>query len=86
VKDLRSLMREVVTSGTGIAVRSAPGGPVSAKTGTAEYGTAVPPRTHAWFIGFQGDVAFAVLVEDGGTGGSVAAPLAGSFLSHLAAG
>ena len=86
VKELRSLMREVVTSGTGIAVRSAPGGPVSAKTGTAEYGTAVPPRTHAWFIGFQGDVAFAVLVEDGGTGGSVAAPLAGSFLSHLAAG
>lgn len=35
------------------------------KTGTAEYGTAVPPRSHAWFAGVQGDIAFAVFVYDG---------------------
>ena len=36
-----------------------------AKTGTAEYGTESPPRTHGWAIGFSGDLAFAVIVEDG---------------------
>ena len=64
-------------------LRDTPGGPVSGKTGTAEFGTDVPPRTHAWFAGCQGDIAFAVLVEDGGFGGQVAAPLARSFLAAL---
>ena len=44
----------------------------------------MPPQTHAWFAGYQGDVAFAVLVEDGGFGGAVAAPLAAQFLRLLA--
>jgi cell division protein FtsI/penicillin-binding protein 2 len=34
-------------------------------------------------IGFRGDVAFAVLVEGGGTGGKVAGPIAAHFLSAL---
>jgi cell division protein FtsI/penicillin-binding protein 2 len=84
VTQLRELMRGVVTDGTGGAVLGIPGGDVSGKTGTAEFGNEVPPRTHAWFTGFQGDVAFAVLVEDGGFGGQVAAPLAAQFLSQLA--
>ena len=79
-------MRAVVTEGTGGAVNGIPGGDVFGKTGTAEYGTEVPPRTHAWFTGYQGDVAFAVLVEDGGFGGAVAAPLAARFLTALANG
>lgn len=81
--DLRALMRAVVTSGTGTAVRNVPGGPVHGKTGTAEFGSRVPPQTHAWFTGFQGDVAFAVVVEGGGFGGKVAAPLAADFLRRL---
>ncbi|MGI8710367.1 MAG: penicillin-binding transpeptidase domain-containing protein [Acidimicrobiales bacterium] len=86
VTQLREAMRLVVTDGTGTAVRGVPGGDVAGKTGTAEFGTASPPRTHAWFTGFQGDVAFAVLVEDGGFGGSAAAPLAADFLTRLATG
>lgn len=79
---LQELMRGVVTGGTGSALRDVPGAPAG-KTGTAEYGDAVPPRTHAWFTGFRGDVAFAVLVEDGGFGGTAAAPLAAAFLRAL---
>lgn len=76
------LMRLAVSSGTGTAARL-PGAPVAGKTGTAEYGTEVPPRTHAWFIAFRGDVAVAVLVDDGGFGGQVAAPIAAAFLRRL---
>ena len=57
-----------------------PGEAVHAKTGTAEYGTQNPPRTHAWMIGFRGDVAFAVVIEDGGGGGRDAGPVALQFL------
>lgn len=83
VKNLRTLMREVVTGGTATALRSAPGGPVSGKTGTAEYGNDDPPRTHAWFTGYQGDLAFAVVVEDGGFGAETAVPLVKRFLTNL---
>jgi cell division protein FtsI/penicillin-binding protein 2 len=83
-EQLRSLMRTVVTEGTASAL--APYGEVHAKTGTAEYGSEDPPRTHAWVIGYRGDVAFAVLVEDGASGSSAAAPVAARFLSALDAG
>ncbi len=79
---LRELMLSVVAEGTGTAARLA-GEPVGGKTGTAEFGSARPPRTHAWFIGFRGDLAVAVLVEDAGFGGSVAAPVARSFFAAL---
>jgi cell division protein FtsI/penicillin-binding protein 2 len=85
VAQLRELMRGVVTGGTGGAALGVPGGDVFGKTGTAEFGSESPPRTHAWFTGFQGDLAFAVVVEDGGFGGQVAAPLVAQFLSKLAA-
>ncbi|MFJ6569689.1 penicillin-binding transpeptidase domain-containing protein [Streptomyces sp. NPDC091292] len=77
--ELRSLMRAVVTEGSGKALRGMSGEP-GAKTGTAEYGTESPPRTHAWFIGFRGDLAFSVLIEDGGSGGADAGPVAAAFL------
>ncbi|HZD02548.1 MAG TPA: penicillin-binding transpeptidase domain-containing protein [Actinomycetes bacterium] len=74
---LRSLMREVVTSGTA-ASAGLPDG-VAGKTGTAEFGTGDNQPTHAWFIGFRGDLAVAVVVEGGGVGGEVAAPIAARF-------
>ena len=70
---LQDLMREVVLDGTATALKGTPGGAVHGKTGTAEHGTKTPPETHAWFVGYQGDVAFAVLVEEGKSG-TVAAP------------
>ena len=81
--ELRTLMRLVVTEGTGTVINTAPGGPVYGKTGTAEFGTANPPATHAWFVGWQGNVAFAVMVEEGTSGAGVAAPIAKAFLTNL---
>ncbi len=80
--ELRTLMRSVVTSGTGTALAAVPGEPIG-KSGTAEFGTAVPPKTHAWFIAARDDVAVAVLVEEGTSGGEVAAPIVASFLTAL---
>jgi cell division protein FtsI/penicillin-binding protein 2 len=82
---LRSMMRRVVTAGTGQVLAAAPGEP-GAKTGTAEYGQEVPPRTHAWMIAFdaEADIAAAVLVADGGTGSDSAGPVLASFLTLAA--
>jgi len=80
--ELRALMRAVVTEGSGRALADLPGQP-GAKTGTAEFGTDKPPRTHAWMIGFRGDLAFAALIEDGGSGGKDAGPVVAAFLSAL---
>jgi peptidoglycan glycosyltransferase len=75
------IMVEVVESGTGRAAQL-PDATVAGKTGTAEIGDDLP--THAWFIAFapaeSPRVAIAVLVEQGGTGGAVAAPLARDVL------
>ncbi|MFC9730730.1 penicillin-binding transpeptidase domain-containing protein [Streptomyces roseolus] len=76
---LRTMMRSVVTEGSGGALRQIPGQP-GAKTGTAEFGTQTPPRTHVWFIGYREDLSFAVLLEDGGSGGADAGPVAARFL------
>jgi cell division protein FtsI/penicillin-binding protein 2 len=86
VDQLRTLMGEVVSQGTATVLKGTPGGTVRGKTGTAEFGAKNPPETHAWFVGYQGDIAFAVLVENGRSGGSVAAPIAKDFLTALARG
>ena len=78
---LRPMMRAVVTSGTAAGVGFGPG--VYGKTGTAEYGTGPNPQAHGWFIGYRGDLAFAVLVEGGGLGASSAGPIAKAFLSRV---
>ncbi|NPC84927.1 penicillin-binding protein, partial [Pyxidicoccus fallax] len=56
---------------------------LAGKTGTAEFGTGTPLPTHAWFIGFRKGVGFAILVEGGGVGGRVAAPMAARFAEAL---
>jgi cell division protein FtsI/penicillin-binding protein 2 len=84
VGQLQTLMGEVVSSGTATVLRGTPGGIVRGKTGTAEFGAKNPPETHAWFVGYQDDLAFAVLVEEGASGGKVAAPVAKAFLTALA--
>ena len=84
---LRQMMRQTVTDGTATLVNGIVGGDVYAKTGTAEYAEGGKTGAHAWLVGWQGDVAFAVLVADvptGQTGGSVATPVAKDFLEMYA--
>lgn len=79
---VREMMVETVASGTGRAA-ALTGFEVGGKTGTAEVGAGRTP--HAWFLGFapadKPRVAVAVVVENGGTGGSAAAPLAGKLMN-----
>ena len=84
VATLHTLMREVVTSGTAAGqFTGVPGGPVYAKTGTAEFGSSSPPPTHAWLVGWQGNVAFAAFVDTGKSGAIAAGPVVRSFLTGL---
>ena len=83
---LRTLMRGVVAGGTASFLADVPGAPVLAKTGTAEYGSDDPPRSHAWMIGIQGDLAVAVFVADGKGGASTAGPILEDFLRRVQAG
>jgi peptidoglycan glycosyltransferase len=78
---VRDLMVKVVTGGTG--TRAALSGvQVAGKTGTAELEGVEPD---AWFAGFapaeDPKVVVAVLVENSGTGGSVAAPIARAVIA-----
>jgi peptidoglycan glycosyltransferase len=77
---VREFMVAVIANGQagGVAIE---GVRVAGKTGTAESGTGT---SHAWFIAFapadDPQVAVAVVVENGGQGGSVAAPIAGQVI------
>lgn len=81
VAALQEMMAQVVTGGT--AARAGLPAGTHGKTGTAEFGAGSPPPTHAWFVGYRDDIAFAVVLPDGGVGGEVAAPLAARFLNAL---
>jgi len=82
--EISSMMVEVVQRGTGTAA-ALPDVTVAGKTGTAE--NSQGPTDHAWFVGFapaeSPRFAIAVLVENAGSGGTVAAPVAGQVLGAL---
>ncbi len=87
VPQLQDMMRAVVLTGTAASVAFP--GTVYAKTGTAEYGSALPGQqlpTDAWFVGYRATVAFAVIVENGGFGAQVAAPIVARFLATIGSG
>ncbi|MBN2364777.1 MAG: penicillin-binding protein 2 [Calditrichaeota bacterium] len=73
-------MREVVDGGTGGLSRLY-GISSAGKTGTAQNPHG---KDHAWFIGYapfeNPEIAICVLVENGGSGGGVSAPIAGAYL------
>ncbi|WP_143218882.1 penicillin-binding transpeptidase domain-containing protein [Actinokineospora bangkokensis] len=77
VQALRSMMREVVTSGRATALTRYG---ASGKTGTAQYGDG--STAHGWFTGYRKDVAFAVLVEGAGSA-TPAVDVSGRFLAGL---
>jgi beta-lactamase class D len=66
---IRTMMSAVVTSGTGTAL--ARHGAVAGKTGTAQFG-ADGLQAHGWFVGYRGDVAFAVFVESADAASAIA--------------
>ncbi|MEV0589128.1 penicillin-binding transpeptidase domain-containing protein [Nonomuraea sp. NPDC050310] len=78
IEQLRRMMGTVVSGGT-----ASEGGlpeDVYGKTGTAE---TPGGGDHAWFIGYQDDLAFCVFVRHGGSGAKVAVPVAARFLRGL---
>lgn len=76
-------MENVVTNGTGGAA-AVPGVRVIGKTGTAENSQGAD---HGWFIGAaelpKGKIAFCIIVENSGGGGTVAAPIARQIITAL---
>ncbi|MFD6104411.1 penicillin-binding transpeptidase domain-containing protein, partial [Nocardia salmonicida] len=62
---LETMMGETVSAGTATALRDIPG--LLGKTGTAEY--LDDTHAHGWFVGIEGDLAFAVFVADAGSSG-----------------
>jgi cell division protein FtsI/penicillin-binding protein 2 len=72
---------------TNYGVESFPGLPMCAKSGTAEVEEGATP--HAWFTGFLNDTehpyAFIVLVENGGSGSTVAGAIANTVLQTAVA-
>jgi len=82
----KALWGAVNEGGTGAAAR-VHGLEVAGKTGTAQIGRAGGGPDHAWFAGYAqaGDpeVVVVVLVERGGTGGQVAAPIARRIFEEI---
>ncbi len=80
--EIKQMMVSVVNRGTGSGAYLSRM-TVAGKTGTAENAQGA---SHAWFIGFapadNPQVAIAVIVENAGAGGSVAAPIAGQILAE----
>ena len=83
---LDGYMKDVIQSGTGTRAK-VDGLTIAGKTGSAEGSSNGLDVTHAWFTGYiDSDLypyAVCVLVEEGGTGGSVAAPVAQKIFSYL---
>lgn len=81
---LKDYMRAVVTGGTGTSANIG-GKKVCGKTGSAEIDG--QEFTNAWFVGFLDEAAspyaLSIVVENGGGGGSVAAPIARKIFNWM---
>jgi cell division protein FtsI/penicillin-binding protein 2 len=81
--DLRLMMGHVTASGTaaGTGLPAA----THAKTGTAQYEAGGKLKLDAWLMGYDGDVAFAIVVQDSGglNGGPLDGPIIARFLDAL---
>ena len=80
---LRLMMGHVVASGT--AAGTGLPADAHAKTGTAQYGAGGKLKLDAWLMGYDGDLAFAVVVQDSGglNGGPLDGPVIAKFFGAL---
>jgi beta-lactamase class D len=62
IASLQEMMREVVTTNATNTLAKLPD--VRGKTGTAQFGDGT--HSHGWFAGYQGDLAFSLLITDAG--------------------
>ncbi len=80
--EIKRFMRDVVAKGTGTRAQ-VNGIQVCGKTGTAQHIESKTP--HSWFIGFapykKPEIAVAVIVEEGGYGGTAAAKISSQVMS-----
>lgn len=80
---IKEYMIDVVNKGTGVRAKSS-NIVIAGKTGTAEIPNS--SETHSWFVGFapvnNPQIAFAIIVEKGGTGGKRAAEIARELVSE----
>jgi cell division protein FtsI/penicillin-binding protein 2 len=84
VADLHKMMLSVVESGTAAGTGLPPG--TYAKTGTAEYGSGNPLPVDAWLMGFNGHIAFTMIVINSpGDGGPIDGPVVARFFNALGA-
>jgi cell division protein FtsI/penicillin-binding protein 2 len=81
VSSLQTLMRATVTKGAGTAA-SAPGGNVYGQIGNSSLGSSAKALRSAWFVGYQGNIAFAV-IELTKSANTSAAAVAGTFLQNV---
>ncbi|MEO7259884.1 MAG: penicillin-binding transpeptidase domain-containing protein [Jatrophihabitantaceae bacterium] len=81
---LNALMRAVIAmpGATANALNDLPG-QIRGKTGTAEFGTDNPPKSHSWFAGVRGDLAIAVFIYGGEDSTTGAVPLARQLFTKL---
>ncbi len=87
LKSIREGMRLVVTSGTGKRAGEGVDAYLIGKTGTAELGRGATRRKNTWFIAYaeKGNqkIALALIIENGESGGTTAAPRAGAILRKI---
>jgi cell division protein FtsI/penicillin-binding protein 2 len=84
VSGLHAMMAQVVATGTASGKGLPPG--TYAKTGTAQYGSGNPLPQDAWLVGFNGNIAFAMVTVDGGEGGPTDGPVVAKFLDMVKSG
>src|SRR6185312_349668 len=63
------------TSGTAVDLAGVPGGTLYGKTGTADHGTPSRRKPTSGLIGYQGDLACAILVVNGPGGSASYSPI-----------
>ncbi|MFJ6571926.1 penicillin-binding transpeptidase domain-containing protein [Streptomyces sp. NPDC091292] len=78
VAQLRQMMRNTATIGTGAPAMAGLGGDIGAKTGSAEVDGQA--KSNSWFAGYRGDMAAAAMTQEGGHGGDAAGPIVAAVL------
>jgi cell division protein FtsI/penicillin-binding protein 2 len=85
---MNALLRATVAmpGATAYAALAGLPGDIRGKTGTAEFGTDNPPKSHSWFVGVRGDLAVSVFIYGGEQSSTGAVLLARQLFTELPVG